>query len=111
MGGTSFGFVTLALGAQEATGTAVHYKIIERVFAVASGHHVTLDLKCPAGMVPTGGGAHYGAGAFQGYANALYSYISESDLDFSHKGWASTAVVTNKAGTTSFTADVVCAIL
>jgi hypothetical protein len=92
-----------------ALGTVKHYKTVERTFLVRSNHVRVVDLKCPSGYVPVGGGGHVGSGAWVAEQPALAG-ISASDLDLTHKGWSVTAFVTSEQGNTSFTADVVCAV-
>lgn len=106
--GSTVGVLMAAVGASSASGTIPHYKVVEKTFIVATGHQKTIDIKCPAGMSPVGGGAHYGSHGFPG-GNASAQYIAESDLDVSHRGWAITAVVTSPVGNSAFTADAICA--
>jgi len=94
--------------ASGASGTVRHYKIIERTFLVDTSHIKVVDVKCPTGYVPVGGGGHVGAGAW-GADLPTQAGISASDADLSHRGWAVTAYVLAPQGRTSFTADAVCA--
>lgn len=67
-----------------------------------------MDIKCPRGYLPVGGGGHFGVNSFPG-ASVGFNGILESDLDLSHKGWAVTAFVSPSSGNSSYTADAVCA--
>jgi hypothetical protein len=106
--GSTVGFLAVGLSATSASGTIPHYKVVERTFIVTTGHQKSIDIACPAGMKPVGGGAHYGTHGWPG-GNASAQYIAESDLDISHRGWEITAVVTSPVGNSSFTADAICA--
>src|ERR1700722_143570 len=105
-GGSIAGVVAAATPA--ASGSVVHYKVVERTFVVGSGHTRVYDIKCPAGYLPVGGGAHYGANSFSG-ALPGETGVLESDLDLTHKGWTLTVYVASDIGRSSFTADAVCA--
>src|ERR1700722_6740658 len=105
-GGSIAGVVVAAPPA--ASGPVVHYKVVERTFVVGSGHTRTYDIKCPAGYLPVGGGAHFGNGSFSG-AFPDETGVLESDIDLTHKGWASTVYVASDIGRSSYTADAVCA--
>ena len=76
-------------------------------FDVAGGTHMLADVPCPNGTAPVGGGAHVG-NTFTGSGDARYSYVSESSIDDSQSGWASTLVVAAGQGTTQFTAVAIC---
>ncbi len=95
----------LSLGAGGAT---PHYLVVEKTYSVASNATRIANVNCPKGMVPVGGGAHYGSNSFSG-GNATYAYVAESDINLAHRGWASTLVVTGAQSRSSFTADVTCA--
>ena len=95
----------LSLGAGGATR---HYLVVEKTFSVPSNTTKIANVLCPKGMFPVGGGAHYGSNGMPG-GNATFAYVAESDIDLSHRGWASTLVVTGSQSSSSFTADVTCA--
>ena len=95
----------LSLGAGGAT---PHYLVVEKTYIVPSNSTRIANVICPKGMVPVGGGAHFGVNGFPG-GNATFAYVAESDINLSHRGWASTLVVTGSQSSTSFTADVTCA--
>ncbi len=105
--GTVAGFA-LASGAA-AQGSAVGYRVITKTFIVSSGATKVVDVKCPSGLVPVGGGAHVGVGGFVAPQPAAAG-VNGSDIDMSHHGWASGLFVGSE-GRTSFTASVVCAAL
>lgn len=106
--GTVAGIAGVAFTGSSALGTVVHYKVVERTFTVGSGHERVIDIKCPRGYLPVGGGAHFGSGGWPG-ATSGFNGVLESDLDLSHKGWASTVYVSPSSGNSSYTADAVCA--
>jgi hypothetical protein len=100
-------------GAQGPAGPQGPAGLLGRVVQTAaadltSNSHAVLDPQCPSGTVPISGGAHVGT-TFTGWGNATIAYISESDLDDTGTGWASTAVTTsNLASPMHFVAHVVC---
>lgn len=102
---TLVGFSAGGLGAG---GSVVHYKVVEKAFVVNANTTKVVTVNCPAGMVPVGGGAHYGSNGYPG-GGATYAYVAESDISLSHRGWTSTLVVTGSQGNSSFTASVTCA--
>ena len=108
IGGASFGVIVAVAGPTAASATVPSYKVIEKTYVVASGTTLVVDLRCPTAYVPVGGGAHYGSGGWPNGASASGAYVAQSDLDVSHRGWASTLAVTAPIGDSSFTADVVC---
>jgi hypothetical protein len=81
------------------------YEVVTKVVSVPMGTQKIASVKCPIGMKPTGGGAHYGSGAFAG-ANSDYAYVADSDV--SGKGWKATLVVTPAQSDSSFTISVIC---
>ena len=106
--GTVAGFA-LASGAA-AQGSTVRYRVITKTFAVNPGFSKVVDVKCPSGLVPVGGGAHVGNGSFiAGWPTE--AGVLASDIDLSHRGWGAGVFVTGTTGPTSFTANVVCAAL
>jgi hypothetical protein len=101
-----------ATGAQGPTGPqgpagASGYNVVTRYFTVNTGTQLLADVPCPSGQVPVGGGAHYG-NAFPGDGNAQWAYVSESSIDESRTGWASTLVVTATQGNSYFEANAIC---
>jgi hypothetical protein len=99
-------------GPQGATGPQGPAGLLGRVVVPASidlpsNSHTVLDPKCPAGSVPIAGGGHVGS-SFNGWGNAAFAYIAESDIDSSGQGWATTVVTTSSADTTHFEAHVIC---
>ena len=75
---------------------------------VPANAHTILDPQCPAGTAPISGGGHVGSN-YNGWGNAGFAYISESDLDNAGTGWAITAVTTANADpSTRFVAHVIC---
>ena len=94
--------------ASAAPAAVVHYKVVEKKFTVLSGATKTVTVKCPTGMRPVGGGAHYGQNSVPG-ANPAFVGISESDISLNRRGWTITAYTTSSQGPSAFTADVVCA--
>ena len=83
------------------------YNVVTQYFTVNTGTQRLVDVQCPAGQVPVGGGAHYG-NAFPGLGNAQWAYVSESSIDETRTGWASTLVVTSSQGNTYFEANAIC---
>jgi hypothetical protein len=99
-------------GPQGATGPqgpagASGYNVVTQYVTVNTGTQQLMDVQCPSGQVPVGGGAHYG-NAFPGLGNAQWAYVSESSIDESRTGWASTLVVTSNQGNTYFEANAIC---
>jgi hypothetical protein len=82
-------------------------EVVSRRFDVPTDTRQLADVPCPAGMVPIGGGAHYG-NTFPGNADARFAYVSESDIDETGTGWASTLVVVSPQPITEFTATAIC---
>ncbi len=100
------------LAARGATGPqgppgATGYNVVTEYFTVNTGTQYLADVHCAAGQVPIGGGAHYG-NAFPGLGNAQWAYVSESSIDESRTGWASTLVVTSNQGNSYFEANAIC---
>jgi hypothetical protein len=83
------------------------YNVVTQYVTVNTGTQQLVDVHCPSGQVPVGGGAHYG-NAFPGLGNAQWAYVSESSIDESRTGWASTLVVTANQGATYFEANAIC---
>jgi hypothetical protein len=83
------------------------YNVVTQYVTVNTGTQRLVDVQCPSGQVPVGGGAHYG-NAFPGLGNAQWAYVSESSIDESRTGWASTLVVTPNQGNTYFEANAIC---
>jgi hypothetical protein len=84
------------------------YEVVTMTFDLPANSHTVMDPKCPSGKVPIAGGAHVGTN-FNGWANAEFAYIPESDLDLAGTGWASTVVTTANADpSTRFVAHVIC---
>ena len=81
--------------------------MVTQYVTVNTGTQQLVDVHCPSGQVPVGGGAHYG-NAFPGLGNAQWAYVSESSIDESRTGWASTLVVTSTQGNTYFEANAIC---
>ena len=97
-------------GGQGTQGPAglIGYQVVTTTVTVPGAPSSVLqDVACPTGMVPVGGGAHYG-NTFQGLADAQYAYVSESDIDDAHTGWASTLVTAGQQSATEFTATAIC---
>lgn len=80
-------------------------KVVTKEVLVAAGAQKIASVKCPAGMKPSGGGAHYGSGGFAG-ANADFAYVADSDV--SGRGWKATLVVTPGQSDSFFTISVIC---
>ena len=99
--------ITMA-GSSAAVGAIRHYRVIERSFVVDTGQTKVLNVRCPSGYAPVGGGGHVGSGEWS-TTSPVFAGISGSDIDLNHKGWAVTAYVISPQGNTSFTADAVCA--
>src|SRR5215472_15321150 len=78
----AIGGVTMAL-ASTAQSAAVRYKVVQKTFSVSPGRAKVVDVKCPVGMKPAGGGAHYGINGWPGSGNGSLIGISESGLDVS----------------------------
>ena len=95
-----------ATGPQGPTGLS-GYNVVTEYFTVNTGTQQLVDVHCPTGEVPVGGGAHYG-NAFPGLGNAQWAYVSESSIDESRTGWASTLVVTSTQGNSYFEANAIC---
>ena len=93
-------------GPQGAAG-ASGYNVVTQYVTVNTGTQQLVDVHCPSGQVPVGGGAHYG-NAFPGLGNAQWAYVSESSIDESRTGWDSTLVVTSTQGNTYFEANAIC---
>jgi len=105
------GIIGLTAGsAAQASGTATSYKVIQTSFSLATGNSRTIDLKCPAGLYPVGGGAHVGHGTWIA-EGVTKGYVSESDIDPSQRGWETTVWDIHPAGNSTFTANVICASL
>jgi len=101
-----------ATGPQGPTGPrgpagASGYNVVTEYVTVNTGTQQLVDVHCPSGQVPVGGGAHSG-NAFPGLGNAQWAYVSESSIDESRTGWASTLVVTPAQGNTYFEANAIC---
>jgi hypothetical protein len=107
LGASSVGVVTLAVGPSAAGGTAPTYKVSEVYVHVGLGKSVTENLKCPVGMIPVGGGAHFGSGSFTNISPSSGYSVLQSDINLAHNGWETT--VDNVAsGPSSFTIDAIC---
>jgi len=102
------GGIGLAAGGTRVSATTTHYKVIESSFSLSTGNARSLDLKCPANLYPVGGGAHVGRGTWVSEGVAT-GYVSESDVDASHRGWETTVWDIHPHGNPIFTADVICA--
>jgi hypothetical protein len=81
-------------------------EVVSRTVDVPTGTKQLVDVPCPTGKTPIGGGAHVG-NTFPGAGDARYAYVSESDIDESGTGWASTVVVSGQP-ITEFTATAIC---
>jgi len=103
LGGMTMGIASAAQSA------VVHYKVIEKHFDVPSGASRLETVTCPTGLDPVGGGAHYGVNEWPALSQPAFAGIAQSDLSLNHRGWTVNAWVNSSQGTTSFTADVVCA--
>jgi len=97
---------TGATGAQGPAGVAGR-EVVSRRFDVPTDTRQLVDVPCPTGMTPIGGGAHVG-NTFPGAGDARFAYVSESDIDETGTGWASTLVVVSPQFTTEFTATAIC---
>ena len=93
-------------GAQGPAGVAGR-EVVSRRFDVPTDTRQLVDVPCPTGMTPIGGGAHVG-NTFPGAGDARFAYVSESDIDETGTGWASTLVVVSPQFTTEFTATAIC---
>jgi hypothetical protein len=95
-----------ATGPQGPSGVS-GYVVQDMQVTVASGTSKLVDVKCPIGDVPVGGGAHFG-NSFSGGGDARFAYVSESDIDDAGTGWASTLVVTGAESASTFMATAIC---
>ena len=98
------------IGASAAPSAAVHYKVVQKHFTVGSGQQKLETVTCPRGLKPVGGGGHFGSPGFI-VANPAIVGIDESAISNNLRGWTVSAYVASSQGTSSFTADVVCATL
>jgi len=105
--GVAVGVLVGAATTTVASGAPVAYKVVTKDVTVGSGSSRVVDLTCPKGLVPTGGGAHYQTGGFSEVSSD--AYVAGSDVDPSGRGWASALIVTPAQGSSSFTVNVVCA--
>jgi hypothetical protein len=98
-----------ALASAAAQGSVVRYRVITKTFTVGQNQPSKLvDMKCPRGMQPVGGGAHYGQGSWLG-GNPNGQGVTESSVDLSHHGWEISAFNLNGAAL-AFTGNVVCLV-
>jgi hypothetical protein len=107
--GTVVGFA-LASGTA-AQGSIVRYKVITKSFSVPANQTSQLqDVKCPRGMVPVGGGAHFGSPSNWTGGSLTVAGVTESDIDSSHHGWE-VSVFNQEGFQITMTANAVCAVL
>jgi hypothetical protein len=108
-GAALVGAPMLILGSGAAGGSSAQYKVIEKDVVVNTGQTLMVNVKCPMGYEPIGGGGHYGTNSFPGGVTSGGEYVAESDINVAHSGWE-TAVVNTESGRSSFTVDAVCAL-
>jgi hypothetical protein len=104
-----FGGGALLMGSGLTGGaTPVAYKVITKHATVPVFQIERINVVCPAGMVPVGGGAHPGVNSWP-RSDTEYGYVAESSIDLAGNGWGSTVVATDHGKSSSFTVSAVCA--
>jgi hypothetical protein len=84
------------------------YKVITKHVTLPPFQIERINVVCPAGMVPMGGGGHLGIGSWP-RASAENGYVSESSIDLAGNGWETTVINAYSIGPLSFTVSAVCA--
>jgi hypothetical protein len=102
------GGAIVAAGGPSGGSPPVSYKVVTKDVVVPTAQIERINVTCPAGMVPTGGGGHFGVGSWPRSSTAT-AYVSESSIDPAGNGWETTVVVEDGQGASSFTVSAVCA--
>lgn len=103
---------TGATGATGATGPQgpaglVGLVVVSQGVSVATDTTQSVDVACPSGKVPVGGGGHYGSSnVFPG--GSKYAFVVESDIDIAGTGWKTTFAVVSPQSSSAFTATAIC---
>jgi hypothetical protein len=106
LGGATLAGGLLMVGGT-AVGSTVAYRMIQKDVTLAGGQTRNVDIPCPKGLNPVGGGAHYGTGEW-GDVNPPYSQILSSDVDLSGRGWEVAIALGAAESRTSFTVNAIC---
>lgn len=105
----AFAAGAVVAGTTMVSASPVSYKVVTVHKTVPPVHGVDIDVRCPAGLDPVGGGGHVGWGTWPNN-QTNYAFIADSSIDPSGRGWQVTAVVqTSLHGPWKFTATAVCA--
>lgn len=107
----SFAGGALVMGSTQPGGAAsAEYKVVTKHVTVPIFQLERINVVCPAGMVPVGGGAHLGIGTWP-RSDENDGYVAESSIDLAGNGWETTVVAAQHEPTSSFTVVAICAVL